>query len=741
MKKKWFYRMLLSYAPILLFLVLALTLFFYAKWNSETKVRIQNTNGLFTSHVASVLDSSLKTIEKSVIQSMLTDELIGDFLNGTQATPPYTVMEISNRLSDIRTLFPITGDVYIYKASTGEVITTSALFKLDGSFQDESFLKDAESSGDIGNWSSPRQFRQFASDSPQDVVTLVKRVPITSPVGKGLVVINVKLAAIQSLLNTVNADTSSYMELTGRNEALMYRTNEPPLADWGISRSESSYTGWRLTVGIPQSEERFMSVFLDGWTIPTLVAILLSIAVLTFVTHRNYKPIERIMMQIDRYTLKRSLQIGKGGNHNEFQFISIALDNLIEKTNEYEAKHQDDLLIRKRYWFYELIDGNFSLTPSEWEHEAGELELPGSFESTLVAVTVLDNHEQFAADYSKHDQSLLKFVVQSVWNEICGSHGMTVWSEWKDADQLISILYIGQGRDPAMVLQIANELRSWVADNLQFTVSLYLGSTAEESDDIHLSYRAALQAGQYRTLHGYNKVYPATEWSLAAKGDLYAHLTTARQLVKLLRAADPAWKDLFQRLFHEMRQDELLRDQCAEVIGYVFYSLEKEMGELPETLLPEWMDIFRRHPPAGILAKELNQDMEHGLRDFLQTLFESLREWRDSEPKMTAVEQIAEYVNSHYANPDLSLDLLGDTFGLAPRLVSKLFKAGTGIRFVDYVLELRMKEAERLLKETQLPVQSVGVQVGYPQVISFIRTFKRYSGQTPGEYRKMYSQP
>ncbi|TLS52151.1 helix-turn-helix transcriptional regulator [Paenibacillus antri] len=737
MKKKWFYRMLLSYAPILLFLVLALSLFFYVKWNAETKVRIQNTNGLFTSHVASVLDSSMKTIEKSVIQMMLTDELIEDYLNSTQPTPPYTIMEISNRLADLRTMFPITGDVYIYKSSTGEVITTSALFKLDGSFQDEDFLREAIRHADPGRWTSPRQFRQFASDASQEVVSLVKRVPITSTTGKGVVVVNIKLGAIQSLMKAVNADTSSYMQLTGGDGALMYRTNEPPLAEWGVSRVESSYSGWRLTVGVPQSEERFMTVFLDGWTLPTLVTMLLSILVLTYVTHRNYKPIERIMMQIGQYTLKRSLQVGKGGNHNEFQFISIALDNLIEKTNEYEAKHQDDLLIRKRYWFYELVDGNFSLTASEWEHEAGELELPDSFRSTLVAVTVLDNHEQFLRAYNTRDRSLLKFVVQGVWNEICGNHGMTVWSEWKDADQLISILYTGQDRDPALVLHIANELRSWVAEHLQFTVSVYLGSTAEESDDIHSSYRAALQAGQYRNLHGYNKVYPATEWRLAAKGDLYVHLTTARQLVKLLRAADPAWTDLFQRLFREMRQDELLRDQCAEVVAYVFYSLEKEMSELPETLLAEWMEIFRRHPPAAILAKELNREMENSLLLFLQAMFDALREWRHAEPKMTAVEQITQYVNSHYADPDLSLDLIGDTFGLAPRLVSKLFKAGTGIRFIDYVLELRMKEAERLLKETNLSVQNIGMQVGYPQVISFIRTFKRYSGQTPGEYRKM----
>jgi hypothetical protein len=57
---------------------------------------------------ATVLDSSMKTIEEFVIQMMLTDELIGDYFNSTQAAPPYTIMEISKRLSDIKTLFSIT---------------------------------------------------------------------------------------------------------------------------------------------------------------------------------------------------------------------------------------------------------------------------------------------------------------------------------------------------------------------------------------------------------------------------------------------------------------------------------------------------------------------------------------------------------------------------------------------------------------------------------------------------------
>lgn len=741
MKKNWFFRLLLSYAPILLFLVLVLIVFFYIKWNAETKVRIQNTNNLFASHVISVMDSSMKNIERFVVQQMLTDELIQQYLYSSQPTPPYEVLEISERLTDMKTLFPIAGDVYLYKIAADEVITTNALFKSGMPFADSAFLRQALNEGSGQSWSAPRPYRQFAAEDSAQVVSLVKRVPIASAADKGLIIINVQIGAIQRALGAINRDAPGYLELAGAQGEPIYHAEEPPLVDWGISRTQSAYTGWRLSVGISQADARLVSIFLNNWTLPTLAVILFSILVLTYVTHRNYKPIEQIMMQIDRYALKRSLQIGKSSSHNEFHFISAALDNLMERSNEYEARYRDDLLIRKRYWFYELLDGHFSLSVAEWAREAEEMGLPETFRSTIVVVTVLDNREQFDSVYSKRDQTLLKFVVQGVWNEICGNHGTKVWSEWKEDDQLCSILYIGERREPKLVLQIANELKDWVENNLKFTVSLYLGTTAEDSEDIPRSYRAALQAGQYRTLYGYNKVYPASEWKLAAKGDLHAYLTAVKLLVKSLRASDPDWFERFSGVFLDMRRDELPPEQRAEVVGYVFYLLEKEMDEMPETLLAGWMEAFRRYPAAAILDKELNDDLERSLLLLLQALADAVREWRDAEPKMTPVEQILDYLNRNYANPDISLDHLGDIFGMSPRTVSKLFKAGTGIRFVDYVMELRMKRAESLLLDTELPVQTIGEQVGYPQVISFIRTFKRVTGVTPGEYRKQSDRP
>jgi YesN/AraC family two-component response regulator len=49
----------------------------------------------------------------------------------------------------------------------------------------------------------------------------------------------------------------------------------------------------------------------------------------------------------------------------------------------------------------------------------------------------------------------------------------------------------------------------------------------------------------------------------------------------------------------------------------------------------------------------------------------------------------------------------------------------------------RIEKAKQLLKETQETVQDISVQVGYVYTMSFIRVFKKTTGLTPGEYRKL----
>jgi transcriptional regulator GlxA family with amidase domain len=75
---------------------------------------------------------------------------------------------------------------------------------------------------------------------------------------------------------------------------------------------------------------------------------------------------------------------------------------------------------------------------------------------------------------------------------------------------------------------------------------------------------------------------------------------------------------------------------------------------------------------------------------------------------------------------------------LPERTLKRRFKAATGTTLIDYVQNLRIEEAKRLLESGRLPVEEISARVSYEDVSFFRRIFKRLTGLTPSQYRKMY---
>ena len=98
-------------------------------------------------------------------------------------------------------------------------------------------------------------------------------------------------------------------------------------------------------------------------------------------------------------------------------------------------------------------------------------------------------------------------------------------------------------------------------------------------------------------------------------------------------------------------------------------------------------------------------------------------------------ERILSYVRENAFSPELSLERLGDEFGLSPYYISRFITEQTGYNLKSYITRLRMEEAKRLLVSTELTLQEIVNRIGYLDTSSFIRKFKRETGKTPGEYR------
>ncbi len=99
------------------------------------------------------------------------------------------------------------------------------------------------------------------------------------------------------------------------------------------------------------------------------------------------------------------------------------------------------------------------------------------------------------------------------------------------------------------------------------------------------------------------------------------------------------------------------------------------------------------------------------------------------------ISEVVQYINQHYQET-LTLTLLSERFFISPYYLSRIFKEVTGFSFVEYLNSIRIKEAQKALRETRLKVINVAERVGFGNVAHFGRVFKSITGQTPLQYRR-----
>lgn len=99
------------------------------------------------------------------------------------------------------------------------------------------------------------------------------------------------------------------------------------------------------------------------------------------------------------------------------------------------------------------------------------------------------------------------------------------------------------------------------------------------------------------------------------------------------------------------------------------------------------------------------------------------------------MDEVESYVKSNY-NKDISLKSVAERFYISPVYLGQLFKKRFGVYFKDYLHNLRIEEAKRLLRKTDLKVYEIAFEVGYSDPNYFINKFKKYTQLTPLEYKE-----
>lgn len=134
---------------------------------------------------------------------------------------------------------------------------------------------------------------------------------------------------------------------------------------------------------------------------------------------------------------------------------------------------------------------------------------------------------------------------------------------------------------------------------------------------------------------------------------------------------------------------------------------------------------------------------EARLQSHLITLLVEVARYLETEPEDSELEptvnqkifEVIQYLKSNYKN-NITLEQLAEDFYISRYYLSRVFKKATGFTIFKYIHSLRILEAQRLLKDTDMKVIEIAEAVGFVNVSNFGKVFKSISEVSPAQYRK-----
>lgn len=143
--------------------------------------------------------------------------------------------------------------------------------------------------------------------------------------------------------------------------------------------------------------------------------------------------------------------------------------------------------------------------------------------------------------------------------------------------------------------------------------------------------------------------------------------------------------------------------------------------------IPNYLEIMQKYASADTFMEWLEE----------QCIRLNANQGRERENKAKGIiEEAKQKIQEEFGDPDIGLEKIAAEVGLTQTYFSSLFKKETGMSFVEYLTDTRMKEAMRLLKETNEKIYVVAQKVGYLESGYFSHVFKKKYGMSPIQCRR-----
>lgn len=721
--------------------------YFTNTYNQEIRRQsAQNVNKLKYAVDETILDRVIRltNIYFSDIPSneVLTYPLTHDIsANGSK------IAEVSNFLTDIPYKLNFLQSVEVWYTAGNVYINDkySSYLNSPGSRKslDEDWIDTLKNLPTPNRWLPPRE----APLTNATVITYLSNIPLIDSLAnrQAVVAINIKESAVHNLIQASPADGEVLFVVDESGRVLVHSDRarvgqllgdkdyirELLQADSGafeasvdgvqsvVAYAGSRYNQWKyvsvISIDALYQKSKQLRQFLIG---TTLLLLVVSLLLSVYVTHRANKPLRGIIQTILK--LGQSETQGDKGARSEWTRLHHAIDGVTSTITELNHQMEANKPILRDKYIMRLLQGAADQSEAETSRMEQMLDLRFNREKSLCLAIKITG----AAERGLGGEMLAQYRLMQELEELERLEGVWRCSTLDPAGRIVLLLHYNGELDPwSLTLRIAQQMegRCIIGAGQAY---------AHAYPNIARSYREACECLNYSFIMPGQSYIRYDELALASRKEYGSGLQLMEQLSAAIRSRSKEMVvsvlDMLRKALASGRyQIDFCRNTAFDAISVV-RSAAIAMELDPERFL-------------GYDVRDYGRKMEHidELTEWLTGVALQLMEASQErgEDGGTALErQIMAYIEENIYN-EISLTSLSEGIHMNASYVSRIYKSVMGSNFSEHLAGIKMKHAERLLRESDLSIKDIAGKLGYSSPRYFASLFKETYGCTPKSYR------
>ena len=462
---------------------------------------------------------------------------------------------------------------------------------------------------------------------------------------------------------------------------------------------------------------------------------------------RNYNPINNLLKLV-----KEKAGAVYGAKHNEFEFIGeTMLKTISEKLEMNEViKKQNSTL--KSAFLTRLIKGRLDQTiPLEESFHTFGIQFEG--ESFALVLFYIEDYSGFfssdAGILPNEEYLLLQFILTNIMEELSNRENIGYVFEIDNMMAcLINFKNDSEVQNKQEVLSITSETLRVLSEKFKLHFTASVSSILKSVTMIPQTYHQALEAMEYKLVVGNKKIICyddiPRDSNNSLKYNYYYPLLVEHQLINTIKAGDyEKSKETLDNIFQSNLENSSISVNTARCLMFdVVSTLVKTMEEIG---IFEDRNFLEKINPIQIISNystidEIQRDLASIMMEVCQYANskrkDSSFQHRDTVNKKL-IDNIKKYIEINYSDYNLNISKIGEDFKMSPTYLSKLFKNATNEGLLDYISKYRIEKSKELLLESKVNLSDVCKDTGFCDAATFIRSFKKYEGITPGQFRDM----